>query len=237
MSSPRPATEVATMTLRNFFLKSMTDWSRSVWSGRIPSRRVLRLVFGEGDGQGAIDAISGLMDGVEDWRLVVLPVEASLPKPAAKLVEASARRKFIALREELYQDVAGGAKLHRDFLLLTLLSTIVAVFGLSADNVAVVIGAMVIAPLLGPILAFSFASALGDLELMARSARTALVGLAFGMALSALIGLVFGADLTSQELSGRTVVGLDSTVLALACLEGETRKGRALRHRTSHHRS
>ena len=179
-------------------------------------RRVLRLVFGDGEGQAAINAINGLMDGLEDWRLVVLPVEASLPKPAAKLVEASARRKFIALREELYQDVAGGAKLHRDFLLLTLLSTIVAVFGLSADNVAVVIGAMVIAPLLGPILAFSFASALGDLELMARSARTALVGLAFGMALSALIGLAFGADLTSQELSGRTVVGLDSTVLALA---------------------
>ena len=179
-------------------------------------RRVLRLVFGEGDGQSAIDAISGLMDGVEDWRLVVLPVEASLPKPDAKRVEASTRRKFMALREELYQDVAGGAKLHRDFLLLTVLSTIVAVFGLTADNVAAVIGAMVIAPLLGPILAFAFASALGDLDLMARAARTALAGLVLGMLLSAAIGFGFGADLTSQELAGRTVVGLDSTVLALA---------------------
>jgi len=179
-------------------------------------RRVLRLVFGEGDGQGAIDSISGLMDGVEDWRLIVLPVEASLPKPDAKRVEASTRRKFMALREELYQDVAGGAKLHRDFLLLTLLSTIVAVFGLTADNVAAVIGAMVIAPLLGPILAFAFASALGDLDLMARAARTALAGLVLGMLLSAAIGFGFGADLTSQELAGRTVVGLDSTVLALA---------------------
>ena len=44
-------------------------------------RRVLRLVFGDGEGQAAINAINGLMDGLEDWRLVVLPVEASLPKP------------------------------------------------------------------------------------------------------------------------------------------------------------
>lgn len=168
------------------------------------------------DGQSAIDAISGLMEGTEDWRLVVLPIEASLPKPASKVAEATKRRKFIALREELYQDVASGAKLHRDFLLLTLLSTIVAVFGLTADNVAVVIGAMVIAPLLGPILAFAFASALGDWELMARSARTASVGLVLGVAISIVIGFAFGADLSSQELASRTVVGIDSTVLALA---------------------
>lgn len=179
-------------------------------------RRILRIVFGDGEGQQAIDAIAGILDGHEDWRLVVLPIEASLPKPPEKAVEASKKRRFIALREEVYQDVASGAKLHRDFLLLTVLSTIVVVFGLAADNVAAVIGAMVIAPLLGPILAFSFASALGDLELMAKSARTALAGLFLGFAVAVLVGLIFGANMGSNELSSRTVVGLDSAALALA---------------------
>ncbi|MHA6288491.1 TIGR00341 family protein [Maricaulis sp. CAU 1757] len=179
-------------------------------------RRVLRLVFPDGEGQSAIDALAGLFEGEADWRLIVLPVEASLPKPAEKVIEASQKRRFLALREEVYADVAAGAKLHRDFLLLTVLSTIVAVFGLLADNVAVVIGAMVIAPLLGPILAFAFASALGDLDLMLRSARTALAGLLLGFSVSVLIGIGFGADMGSGELSSRTVVGPDSAALALA---------------------
>lgn len=179
-------------------------------------RRMLRLVFGDGEGQEAIDAIAGILGDDTDWRLVVLPVEASLPKPPSRDAEESRKRRYTALREEVYEDVARGAKLHRDFLLLTVLSTIVVVFGLTADNVAAVIGAMVIAPLLGPILAFAFASALGDLDLMLRSARTALAGLLLGFAVSVVVGLVFGANMGSGELSSRTVVGLDSAALALA---------------------
>jgi len=178
-------------------------------------RRLLRLVFRDGEGQTCIDALQAVLEGSTDWRLVVLPVEASLP-----LVEDDAERqrtqRRLALREELYQDVEAGARLSPDFLLLTVLSTVVVVFGLNANNIAAVIGAMVIAPLLGPILAFSFGSALGDLPLMSRAARTALAGLMLGMALSALVGLVFGVDLESGELVSRADVGLDSTALALA---------------------
>ncbi len=179
-------------------------------------RRLLRLVFHEGDGQKAVDAIQALLDDQTDWRLIVVPVEASLPKPEEPSEGERKRTRTLALREELYADVARGAKLNADFLLLTALSTVVVVFGLAADNIAAVIGAMVIAPLLGPILAFSFASALGDLDLMGKAGRTALAGLGLGLALSAAIGLAFDPNLTSQELMSRTVVGLDSTALALA---------------------
>jgi uncharacterized membrane protein len=47
------------------------------------------------------------------------------------------------------------------------------------DNVAVVIGAMVIAPLLGPSLAFAFGVALGDHHLMAHALRASVIGLRF----------------------------------------------------------
>lgn len=179
-------------------------------------RRLLRMVFEDGDGQKALDAISAILEEDEDWRLVVLPVEASLPKRADDQNEDNRRQRRVALREEIYQDISRGAEQDTDFLLLTFLSTIVVVFGLAADNVAAVIGAMVIAPLLGPILAFSFASALGDLPLMFKSARTALVGLMLGLAVSIAVGLVFDLDLMSDELMSRTIVGLDSTALALA---------------------
>ncbi|MCP2670241.1 TIGR00341 family protein [Maricaulaceae bacterium EIL42A08] len=179
-------------------------------------RRLLRLVFKDGDGQKAIDAIQAIMEDEVDWRLVVLPIEATLPKIDESIDAATKTRRTLALREELYDDIAKGARLNSDFLLLTALSTLVVVFGLSADNIAAVIGAMVIAPLLGPILAFSFASALGDLPMMGKAARTALSGLAMGLGLSFAIGLIYEPNLASGELMSRTVVGLDAPALALA---------------------
>ncbi len=179
-------------------------------------RRLLRLVFKDGDGQKAIDAIQAIMEDEGDWRLVVLPIEATLPKIDESIDAATKTRRTLALREELYDDIAKGARLNSDFLLLTALSTLVVVFGLSADNIAAVIGAMVIAPLLGPILAFSFASALGDLTMMGKAARTSLAGLALGLGLSFAIGLIYEPNLASGELMSRTVVGLDAPALALA---------------------
>jgi len=179
-------------------------------------KRLLRLTFRDGDGQKAIDAVQAILDGEEGWRLVVIPIEASVPRIDESPDQASRAKRTLALREEMYDDIAKGAQINSDFLLLTALSTVVVVFGLSADNIAAVIGAMVIAPLLGPILAFSFASALGDLPLMARAARTASAGLALGLGLSYAVGLIYEPNLFSDELMSRTVVGLDSPALALA---------------------
>ena len=49
--------------------------------------------------------------------------------------------------------------------------------GLLKDNVAVVIGAMVIAPLLGPNLAMALGTALGDTDLMWKAFKTGLAGM------------------------------------------------------------
>jgi uncharacterized hydrophobic protein (TIGR00341 family) len=179
-------------------------------------RRVLRLYFKSGDGQEAIDAIQGLLADTDDWRLVVIPIEATLPKEEPdEDPEARKQRRTLALREELYEDIASGAQLNRDFLILTALSAVVAALGMNANNVAAVIGAMVIAPLLGPILAFSFASALGDLDLMSKSARTAVAGLVLGLGISFALGMTLSVNTLSGELVSRTVVGVDTTALAL----------------------
>ncbi|MEO1135017.1 MAG: TIGR00341 family protein [Pseudomonadota bacterium] len=179
-------------------------------------RCVLRAIFESGDAQDLVDALQSLFEEEKNWRIIVLPVEATAPKLPAKDIEKERRRKTVALREEIYQDTAAGAALTADFLILTALSTIVAAIGLSTDNLAVVIGAMVIAPLLGPVVAFAFAAAIGDLALLLRSARTALAGLALGFSIAVAIGGFFSVDFTSGEMTARTVLGLDAIALALA---------------------
>jgi len=100
--------------------------------------------------------------------------------------------------------------------LLVFLSTVVVAIGLIEDNVAVVIGAMVIAPLLGPNIALALGAALGDMPLMWKAIKTTLAGLATALLFSILIGIFWPLNASSQELMARTDVGLDSVVLALA---------------------
>lgn len=178
--------------------------------------RLLKAFFGREDIQKFVDDLQAICAGQEAFRILVLPVEATAPPLEDDKQADREKQKRIALREEIYEDVAGGAELSTDFFILTLASTTVAAIGLVADNIAAVIGAMVIAPLLGPILAFSFAIALGDITLLLRAAKNAVVGLLTGIAAAAAISFVMPVNLESHELISRTIVGVDSIALALA---------------------
>ncbi|MEM9232935.1 MAG: TIGR00341 family protein [Pseudomonadota bacterium] len=177
-------------------------------------KRLLKVFFGKDDTQEFVDRLQSICNGTDGWRLLILPVVGTAP-PLKDPADAK-KQKRIALREEIYHDVAGGADLSTDFFLLTLASTVVAAVGLNADSVAGVIGAMVIAPLLGPILAFSLGSALGDAKLAFRAARNAILGLLVGLAAATVIGLLIPINMGSTELMSRTVVGIDIIALALA---------------------
>ncbi len=86
---------------------------------------------------------------------------------------------------------------------MVLLSTIVAAIGLYYNSVAMIIGAMVIAPLLGPNIALSFGVTLGDLPLLRHGMLTALAGVAATMTLSMLIGVLLQANPASPEIASR----------------------------------
>jgi uncharacterized hydrophobic protein (TIGR00341 family) len=75
---------------------------------------------------------------------------------------------------------------------------------------------MVIAPLLGPIIAFSLAAALGDWVLMWRSLSTNTIGVLLAFSLAFAIGYLWNSPVDSNEIMARTAVGLDGVALALA---------------------
>ncbi len=180
-------------------------------------RQAVRLLVSDNRRQGMLDALQHALGTSPQFRLVVMPIEATLPRQAEDTQEPKEKgRGASATREELYQNVVKSAVLDSNFLLLVSLSTFVAAIGLLEDNVAVVIGAMLIAPLLGPNIALALATALGDAKLMWQSLKTNLAGLGLAFALSLLIGLLWSPNIESQELLARTVVGFDSIALALA---------------------
>ncbi|MFC4347813.1 TIGR00341 family protein [Kordiimonas lipolytica] len=161
-----------------------------------------------GERQKVIDDIQKLLGTSSRARINIMPVEATLPD-----VEA---REAGDTREELMIKMRQGAHLDSGYTVLTLLSTIVALIGLVQDNVAVVIGAMVIAPLLGPNLAFAFGTSLGDKKLMSEAFTTAFVGMSLAVAMAAIVGVIWGELPESRELLSRTEVGLGGMALAAA---------------------
>lgn len=185
-------------------------------------RQVLRMLVSDAARQRLLDALESLLEQDHQVRVVVLSVDATLPRITQDSDDASRpdakhkQRSVGATREELYAEIARGARLDGSYLLLVVLSTIVATIGLAENNVAVVIGAMVIAPLLGPNIAFAFATSLGDKQLAARSLGTSVAGLGLALILSLVMVLVLPIDLTSPEIVARTEVSLASVALALA---------------------
>jgi len=181
-------------------------------------RRFVSVFLRDGTRQTLVDNLQSCLEDEKDWRITLVPLEASVPAlPEDK--EAITKRMFqrkMALREEIYQDVIEDSKLDRDFLVFVVLSTIVAAIGLHSNSVAGVIGAMVIAPLLGPILGFSLGAALGDRKLLFGSAQTLGIGVLLALACSILISFVIPVDFSSRELMSRAEVRLDGMVLAIA---------------------
>jgi len=178
-------------------------------------RLATRLLVDEDTVQAVLDALQTALSASENTRLLLLPVEASLPKPTVDREEE--KRKSVSIsREELYDRVAKGAQLDSNFLLLVFLSTIVVAIGLVEDNVAVVVGAMVIAPLLGPNISLALATALGDTRLMWDSLKTNVAGMTLAFTISVVLGYLLPMTLDSHEILARTQVNLDSVALALA---------------------
>jgi uncharacterized hydrophobic protein (TIGR00341 family) len=176
--------------------------------------RLVRILAPEDGQQRILDALQTGLDKTKPGRIVILPVDVVIPPP--EISEVTRRSNQDAPREELYATIERGTVTDRTFLLMIVLSTVVAAIGLFDDNVAVVIAAMVIAPLLGPVIALAFGSALGDRELIGRAAYASLVGIGLSVGGAAIAGLLLPDRYTSAELLARTRIDYDSIALALA---------------------
>lgn len=151
----------------------------------------------------------------KDWRIVVQDVEAVMPQEEDGDEDAYEKHAGES-REELYEKVADDARFGWPTASLVAVSAVVATVGIIQDSVTVIIGAMVIAPLLGPILAMIFGAALGEPRLILNALRSGVLGFAIAVATGALAGLFMRIDLAGEQLASRTDVGPESIALALA---------------------
>ena len=198
-------------------------WYQHLAEGEI----LVKMLVSVGEAEAVLDLIEKNYGSVDGFRAVLIPVAASLPRQEpveeeqddAEIVEAEAdkeRKRGRISRQELYVNIGDAARLSKTYMAMVILSAIVATMGVLHDNVAVVIGAMVIAPLLGPNAALSLATTLGDGDLARTALKAGGAGIALSVLLSVVIGLLLQVDPTIHEIASRTQVGLGDIAIALA---------------------
>jgi len=124
------------------------------------------------------------------------------------------REERITLLQSVEEGSSGGI----DFHTMMLLSSGLASLGLLEDSTAVVIGAMLVAPLMGPLIGAGLGLAQGNLLLYRKSTSVAFTGLAVGFVVSIIVGLLNPGFEPSIEVEARG--NPDILDLGIAVLSG-----------------
>lgn len=199
----------------------------AVTTSALEKRRAVSLLVPGDTVEVVLDRIKERYSDVDQFRATVLEATAIVPDPDADCKddvdsdgdEADREKTRSAGRiacDELLEDLKPGAKVSRIYLLTVFLSSVIAAVGLIRDSPAVVIGAMVIAPLLTPNMALALGTLLGDLKFVWRSLQTNAIGLSFALVFAMLIGYLVEFDPSVKEIASRSEVGYSDVALALA---------------------
>ena len=192
---------------------------RAYWCGPLHGGAVLTTILLEGaDVESVMDELERRYSSDPIFRAILLPVSAAIPKPEEPDDDEPKppKPKARISRSELYDEITRASGLSSMFVTTVVLSAIVAMVGLLRDNTAAIIGAMVIAPLLGPNAGLALAATLGDKDLAIRSLISNFVGVTLAFVMAIAVGMTLDIDPTSPEILSRTVVSLFDIILALA---------------------
>lgn len=193
--------------------------------------------------ESVLDPMQAALGSYENFRAIVLAVQTvvpKLPEPVVEVAEGAngadaaadangktgengeangkkaSKKSSRISREELLDDLAQVTHPNSVHWWMVGLSTIVATIGLATGNTAVLIGAMVIAPLLGPNMALALASTLGDMSLAKSAIKANIFGVTLAFLVASIAGWLFDLNLESPEILARTSLHLEDLLLALA---------------------
>ncbi|GAB4221144.1 MAG: hypothetical protein Kow00102_14240 [Spirochaetota bacterium] len=117
---------------------------------------------------------------------------------------------------DIYETLSYGARPTIEYYLLTLLSCLIATAGLLQNSPAVIIGAMIVAPLMTPILAFSLGVIWGDTQLIKTSFGSIIKGSVLAVLISGILAFFVPIAEYTSEILARTKPNLFDIVVAIS---------------------
>ena len=118
-------------------------------------------------------------------------------------------------RVEVYKSIRRGARPDADYFVMIGLAAAIAAFGLLLNSPAVIIGAMLVAPLMSAIVGLGMGIMMGDLRLLRLAASASLRGMLLAIGVGVLAGLIAPHDIATAEVLSRTQPSLLDLGVAL----------------------
>ncbi len=118
--------------------------------------------------------------------------------------------------KELFSVLRTNARLTTAYLVMMILSTVLATFGLFGNSSPVIIGAMILAPLMSPIVSFSMGVVRYDVNMLKFGFKTILIGTLVSLLFAALVAMIIPLRVLTSEISARLSPNLLDLGIAVA---------------------
>ena len=188
-----------------FNTKGIIDyWQEESYKNKIAYKILIQTPFS----QTLLDKLSKF----KDIRVIVSDIITTLPQEETTIK----KRKIKLSREELYSQIEQSISINYIYITMIILSSLIAGFGFATNNTAVIIGAMVIAPLLGPNIATSLGITLGDMDLAKKAGLTLLIGSALAYFISIFLGLIVNISPQIPQINSRIHIHYSDVIIAIS---------------------
>ncbi len=155
------------------------------------------------------------------------PVPVMIAKRRARLPQFWLRRVWNTIsglfpkleaeeRFTVYRQVREGARADIDFSVMISLAAIIATLGLLLNSPAVIIGGMLVAPLMSPIIGIALAIALGSIRLLRDAAESTIKGIFLAVVVALFLASISPLTVVTEEILARTRPNILDLVVALA---------------------
>lgn len=117
--------------------------------------------------------------------------------------------------DEIDQNIRNGIELKGTALWVLMLAIFIASIGLDVNSTAVIIGAMLISPLMGPIMGVGYGAGINDFALIKKAFGNLLISIAIALLTSTLYFLLSPLSTVQSELLARTTPSIWDVLIAL----------------------
>lgn len=182
--------------------------------GEHDGRTHLEVVIPYGAPDELLEDLEGRIELEEGKDVFVIVNEPVSIRPRDE--EKEEHQSRLAARDEIETMAEEGARFrNRSFLVFSSMAALIASGGLLMNNIAVIVGAMVIAPVLRPLVGVATGVALGRPRLALRATLSLVVSLGIAFAVGALLGWVSPVVRLTGSLEGRSSVTMYDALIAL----------------------
>jgi len=105
--------------------------------------------------------------------------------------------------QELFKVLRENSKISSVYVVMMILSTLIATFGLFGDSSPVIIGAMILAPIISPIVSFAMGMVRYDKNMLNQGLITILIGTGVCLLFSAGVSLIIPIKIITSEIDAR----------------------------------